>query len=80
MARFLHDNPGAAVCVEGYADATSGSEAYNRELAGQRAEYVKKQLVDKYGYDGSFRYYLRYLGVRADFRLSLLNLIIGCER
>lgn len=49
VARFLHDNPGAAVCVEGYADATSGSEAYNRELAGQRAEYVKKQLVDKYG-------------------------------
>ena len=37
------------MCVEGYADATSGSEAYNRELAGQRAEYVKKQLVDKYG-------------------------------
>ena len=32
------------------------------------------------GYDGSFRYYLRYLGVRADFRLSLLNLITGCER
>lgn len=31
-------------------------------------------------YDGQFRYYLRYMGVRADFRFSLLNIIAGKER
>ena len=32
------------------------------------------------GYDGSFRYYLRYMGLNADIRFSLLNLIAGRER
>lgn len=49
VARFLRENPEAVVCVEGYADATSGSERYNHRLSQQRAEFVKDILTDKYG-------------------------------
>ena len=53
VARYLREHPKAVVRIEGYADATSGSEDYNHKLAQQRAEYVRKQLVDTYKADAS---------------------------
>ena len=48
VGRFLRDNPNATILIEGYADATTGSSRYNKRLGMQRAERVKKLLVQKY--------------------------------
>lgn len=48
VARFLNSDPEASIIIEGYADATSGSEKYNKKLGYQRAESIKQILVQKY--------------------------------
>lgn len=49
VANFLRANAESAVRIEGYADATTGSEHYNKELGEKRAETVRRLLVDRYG-------------------------------
>lgn len=49
VARFLKANPEARVRIEGYADATSGSEKLNKRLGKERAQVVYDALVDTYG-------------------------------
>ena len=51
VARFLNANPDAQVVVEGYADATSGTERYNKELGNKRAGAVRDALVNRYNVD-----------------------------
>lgn len=46
--RFLRDNPDRVVLIEGYADATTGSSSYNKRLGEQRAEAIRKMLIEKY--------------------------------
>lgn len=53
VAKFMADNPGATITVKSYADAGTGNASINSRLAQQRAENVKKTLVEKYGIDGS---------------------------
>ncbi len=48
VARFLKNNPDAVICIEGYADATSGSNRYNKELGQKRADKIKEILIDKH--------------------------------
>ena len=51
ISQFLKANPDAKVCIEGYADATSGSEKLNKRLSADRAQVVYDELVHKYGVD-----------------------------
>ena len=51
VARFLNANPDAQVVVEGYADATSGTDKYNKELGNKRAGTVRDALVNRYKVD-----------------------------
>lgn len=48
VARFLNNNPEASIVIEGYADATTGSQKYNKKLGFQRAESTKQILIDNY--------------------------------
>lgn len=53
VAKFMQDNADATITVKSYADAGTGNAKINSRLAKQRAENVKKILVEKYGIDGS---------------------------
>lgn len=53
VAEFLKNYPDATVTVVGYADKGTGTPALNVKYAKQRADKYKKELVDKYGADGS---------------------------
>jgi peptidoglycan-associated lipoprotein len=44
--QWLKDHPSARFFIEGYASAT-GSEAYNLNLSGRRAEWVRQVLIHK---------------------------------
>lgn len=48
VAKYLKDNPGVNVTVNGYA-SPEGTEEYNLQLSKRRADAVKAILVDKYG-------------------------------
>lgn len=48
VAKYLKDNPGVNVTVNGYA-SPEGTEEYNLKLSKRRADAVKAILVDKYG-------------------------------
>lgn len=51
VSRFLNANPDAQVVIEGYADATSGTDKYNKELGNKRAAAVRDALVNRYKVD-----------------------------
>lgn len=51
-AKFLSDNPGVVVAVEGHTDDAGSAEA-NRALSQRRADAVLKYLVVNYGVDPS---------------------------
>jgi outer membrane protein OmpA-like peptidoglycan-associated protein len=44
--QWLKDHPGARFFIEGYASVT-GSDAYNLQLSGQRAEWIRQVLIRK---------------------------------
>lgn len=48
-AEYLKANPTATVSLCGYADKTTGSEAFNMNLSAKRAQNVTKLLVNEYG-------------------------------
>ena len=47
IVKVLNDNPKTKICVTGYADIETGSDAHNWKLSENRANSVKKALVDK---------------------------------
>ena len=49
VGRFLQANPEAIVLIEGYADAETGAEKYNKRLSFRRAKAVGQMLTDTYG-------------------------------
>ncbi|MCQ2293093.1 MAG: OmpA family protein [Bacteroidaceae bacterium] len=53
FAGWLKAHPEAKASLVGYADAGTGNAEINARLAKQRAERVKKTLVEKYGIDAS---------------------------
>ncbi|RNC67731.1 MAG: outer membrane beta-barrel domain-containing protein [Desulfuromonadales bacterium] len=48
LSDFMKEHPDATAVLEGYTDNV-GSDNYNQKLSEQRAEAVKKYLVDKFG-------------------------------
>ncbi len=48
---WLKSHPKAWATIKGYADAGTGNERINDRYARERAEYVKKVLVEEYGID-----------------------------
>ncbi len=48
-AEYLKANPKATVTLCGYADKTTGTEAFNMNLSAKRAQNVTKLLVNEYG-------------------------------
>ncbi len=53
VANFLKQNKNAKVTVVGYADKGTGNAKVNEMYAKKRAEQFKKDLIDRYGIDGS---------------------------
>lgn len=51
MGEWLKARPNSKVTVTGYADKGTGNAKTNERLSKQRAEAVKKELVEKFGYD-----------------------------
>ena len=49
IAKWMNENPEVNVVVKGYADAKTGSSAYNKTLSEKRAQNVYNLLVNKYG-------------------------------
>lgn len=49
VADYLNKYADAKVVISGYADAGTGNDKINDRLAAQRADRVKKALVEKYG-------------------------------
>ncbi len=49
VAQYMKDNPNTSVVITGYADKGTGTMALNLRLAKQRAEAVRKALVNNYG-------------------------------
>jgi outer membrane protein OmpA-like peptidoglycan-associated protein len=45
VRKYIEDNPQGKVIIAGYAD-NSGSESLNLKLSSQRAEFIKKQLLE----------------------------------
>lgn len=50
LARFMRENPGRKISVEGHTDSTGGA-SLNQSLSERRAESVKSALVTNYGVD-----------------------------
>lgn len=50
LARFMKENPGRNVAVEGHTDSTGNADR-NQSLSERRAESVKSALVTRYGVD-----------------------------
>lgn len=48
VSRFLNANPDAKILIEGYADATTGTNKYNKALGVKRANAVRDLLVERY--------------------------------
>ena len=53
IADFLKTYPNATVNITGYADKGTGNPTINMKYSQDRADNFKKELVDKYGADGS---------------------------
>ena len=53
FAEWLKQHPTAKATIKGYADAGTGNPTINKRYAEQRAETVKKLLVETYGIDAS---------------------------
>lgn len=51
LGEWLKTRPNSKVLVTGYADKGTGSAERNMALSKERAEKVKKELVEKYGFD-----------------------------
>lgn len=51
VSRLLQKYPNSHVEVTGYADKATGTKEINEKISKQRAEGVKKQLVEKFGID-----------------------------
>lgn len=49
VAQWMKANPDANVIVDGYADADTGTPAYNQALSERRSQAVIDALVNKYG-------------------------------
>lgn len=53
VGEWLKAHPTATATIKGYADKGTGNAQINERMAKKRAEYVAKQLTDKYGIDAS---------------------------
>jgi hypothetical protein len=53
VAKFLKENKNAKITIVGYADKGTGTAKVNEMYARKRAEQFKKDLIDRYGIDGS---------------------------
>lgn len=53
MAEWLKANPEEKVNIVGYADADTGTAAYNMELSERRAQAVADALINTYGIDAN---------------------------
>jgi len=49
VAQWMQQNPEQSVVILGYADADTGTSAYNMELSRRRANAVMQILVNEYG-------------------------------
>lgn len=53
FAEWMKQYPTAKATIKGYADAGTGNPTINRKYAEQRAETIKRMLVEQYGIDAS---------------------------
>lgn len=53
IAQWMKENPGQNVAIVGYADADTGTSAYNMKLSKRRAQAVYDMLTGEYGIDAS---------------------------
>lgn len=53
LSKYLNNHKDAIVEITGYADAGTGTAAVNRRLSSERAEAVKKMLIEKCGVSAS---------------------------
>ena len=53
IAQWMKDNPDQNVAIVGYADADTGTAAYNMKLSKRRAQAVYDMLTGEYGIDPS---------------------------
>ena len=47
LVAYLRQHPGAQVCITGYADAATGTKAYNLQIATRRAKAVAEALTKR---------------------------------
>lgn len=50
-AKYFQENPNMDIIITGYADRATGNPTLNQRLSEQRAEAVKRVMVNKYGID-----------------------------
>lgn len=48
VAQYLKENPNAKITITGYADAGTGSKAFNQKISEKRAKAVVNELINKY--------------------------------
>lgn len=48
VAQYLKENPNAKITITGYADAGTGSKAFNQKISEKRAKAVANELINKY--------------------------------
>ncbi len=53
LVKYMKENPDSKVVITGYADAGTGSKAYNLKISKRRADVVQNALMKKYGIDAS---------------------------
>ncbi|MBO6069196.1 MAG: OmpA family protein, partial [Bacteroidales bacterium] len=60
LVKYVNSNKVNMIYIKGYADKGTGNPYVNRKYAKQRAENVKKALVNKYGIDSKMIECLSY--------------------
>jgi outer membrane protein OmpA-like peptidoglycan-associated protein len=60
LVKYVNNNAVKMIYIKGYADKGTGNPYVNRKYAKQRAENVKKALVNKYGIDSKMIECLSY--------------------
>ena len=60
LVKYVNNNAVKMIYIKGYADKGTGNPYVNRKYAKQRAENVKKALINKYGIDSKIIECLSY--------------------
>ena len=60
LVKYVNNNAVKMIYIKGYADKGTGNPYVNRKYAKQRAENVKKALINKYGIDAKMIECLSY--------------------